>query len=173
LLLYLIRHAEAEAIGLGGVTRDFDRPLTAHGREQARVLAKAFLNHNLALDAIATSPLVRAYQTATEFMSILAPGRRPVMCDHLGLEKLRPHHLSQFLTHLPSIGERIPTREEKSVVAIGHMPDLGTYLEWLIGAGPKRIHIAKGGIACVRFEDEPIKASGELRWLIPPDWSLP
>jgi phosphohistidine phosphatase len=158
---------------LGGVARDFDRPLTAHGREQARDLAKTFVDHNLVLDAIATSPLVRAYQTASEFLSILAPGRRPVMCDDLAIEKLRPHHLSQFLTHLPLIGERIPSREEKAVVAIGHLPDLGTYLEWLIGAAPRTVHIAKAGIACVRFEDEPRKASGELRWLIPPDWSLP
>jgi phosphohistidine phosphatase SixA len=92
------------------------------------------------------------------------------MSDHLAIEKLRPHHLSQFLTHLPSIGERIPTREEKAVVAVGHMPDLGTYLEWLIGAAPGTIHIPKAGIACVRFADEPKKASGELRWLVPPDW---
>jgi phosphohistidine phosphatase len=174
LFLYLIRHAEAEAIGLGGAMRDFDRPLTAHGREQARILAQTFVKHNLVVDAVASSPLVRAYQTAIEFLGNISPALlRPVMCDHLSIEKLKPHQLSQFLTHLPASSDRIPSREDKAVAAIGHMPDLGAYLEWLIGAAPGTIRIPKAGIACVRFEDEVAKASGELLWLVPPDWCMP
>jgi len=170
LLLYLIRHAEAEDIGSGGITRDFDRPLTDHGRNQARTLAQTFAKRHLMVDAVAASPLVRAYQTAVEFLSILAPGIRPVTCDELAIEKLKPHRLSEFLTHLPPRGDRTPSREEKAVAAIGHMPDLGAYLEWLIGAASGTIHMAKASVACVRFENGPAKASGELLWLVPPEW---
>jgi phosphohistidine phosphatase len=170
LLLYLIRHAEAEDIGLGGVSRDFDRPLTAHGRNQTRILAQTFARRQFVVDAIAASPLVRAYQTAVDFLSILAPAMRPVTCDELAIDKLKPHRLSEFLAHLPPNGDRIPTREEKAVAAVGHMPDLGTYLEWLIGATAGTIHLAKAGAACVRFEDGPAKGSGELQWLVTPEW---
>jgi phosphohistidine phosphatase len=170
LLLYLIRHAEAEDIGPGGVTRDFDRPLTPHGRNQAQALAQAFAKRHLLVDTLAASPLVRAYQTAVEFLSILAPGMRPVTCDELAIDKLKSNSLSEFLAHLPPRGERTPSREEKTVAAVGHMPDLGSYLEWLIGAADGTIHIAKAGVACVRFEDVPAKASGELLWLVTPEW---
>lgn len=170
LLLYLIRHAEAEDVGSGGITRDFDRHLTAHGRNQARLLAQTFLKHHLPVDTVAASPLVRAYQTAVEFLSILAPGMRPVTCDELAIEKLKPQRLSEFLTHVPPRGDRTPSREEKAVAAIGHMPDLGAYLEWLIGASAGAIPMAKAGVACVSFEDAPAKASGKLLWHVTPEW---
>lgn len=168
MLLYLIRHAEAEDAPPGG--RDFDRPLTPRGRAQARALAQAFLAKHLAVDAIAVSPLVRAYQTAVELLGVLAPGMRPVTCDLLAIDRLKPSHLSDFLTRLPATGDRVPTREEKAVVAIGHMPDLAQFAEWLIGASPGTIHFAKAGAACIKFPDAPIRASGELEWLISPDW---
>src|ERR1700684_3878942 len=104
LILYLIRHAEAEIVGLGGVARDFDRPLTAKGKEQAQCLAQAFVKHSLLVDAVAASPLVRAYQTSIEFLSILAPSVRPVTSDLLIIDKLKPNHLSAFLAHLPPCG---------------------------------------------------------------------
>jgi phosphohistidine phosphatase len=170
LLLYLIRHAEAEDIGTGGITRDFDRPLTANGRNRARALAQVFAARHLIVDALAASPLVRAYQTAAEFLSILATGIRPVTCDDLAIDKLKPNSLSEFLARLPSGGNRTPSREEKAVAAVGHMPDLGAYLEWLIGASSGTINLAKTGVACVRFEDAPAKASGELMWLVTPEW---
>jgi phosphohistidine phosphatase len=171
LLLYLIRHAEAEIVGLGGVTRDFDRPLTTHGKEQARTLAQALAKRSLLIDAVAVSPLVRAYQTGVEFLSILAPNMRPVTSDLLAFDKLKPNHLSNFLAHLPPCGARIPSREEKAVAAIGHMPDLGAYLEWLIGAASGTIHIAKAGAACLQFGNGPAKGTGKLLWLITPEWN--
>ena len=170
MLLYLIRHAEAVDIGSEGITRDFDRPLTARGREQARALAQLFARHQLPLDALATSPLVRAYQTANEFRSTLAPGPRPVTCDELAIDRLKPTRLSDFLTHLPAGGTRVPSRDEKAVAAIGHMPDLGAYLEWLLGAAPGTIPMAKAGVACIHCDDGPAKASGKLKWLVTPEW---
>ena len=60
--LYLIRHAEAA----GNKNRTFqgraDAPLTDHGRLQLRDLAERF--RTVAFDAIYSSPLQRAYETA-------------------------------------------------------------------------------------------------------------
>lgn len=95
---------------------------------------------------------------------------RPVTCDELAIDKLKPTRLSDFLTYLPAGANRTPSREEKAVAAIGHMPDLGAYLEWLIGAAPGTVHMAKAGMACIEFPDGPVKASGKLKWLITPVW---
>ena len=170
MILYLIRHAEAEDVGLGGVMRDFDRPLTTRGRTQARALATAFATRQLAIDALAASPLVRAHQTGVEFLSVLAPGQRPTTCDHLALDQLKPNHLCDFLANLPPLGNRIPSREEKAVAAVGHEPDLGTFAAWLLGAAPGSIHVAKAAAACIYFPDAPEKAAGELMWLVTPEW---
>jgi phosphohistidine phosphatase SixA len=170
LLLYLIRHAEAGAIGSGGVARDFDRPLTARGRDDSRRLAQALANRRQIVDAVVASPLVRAHQTAVELLAVLAPASRPITCDELALERLKPGRLSDFLAHVPPGGVRTPTRDEKAVIAVGHMPDLGAYLEWLVGAAPGTLRLAKAGAACVRFRDEPAKAAGELLWLLTPEW---
>lgn len=172
MLLYLIRHAEAEELGVGGTTRDFDRPLTARGREQSRALARAFATRGISIDTVVASPLVRAHQTATELLAVWMPGERPVTCDELAIEKLKPVKLMEFLASTPARGSRIPERTEKAVAAVGHMPDLGAYLEWLIGAAPETIPMAKAGAACVRFRDEPARAAGQLKWLVTPEWFM-
>src|SRR5262245_38337785 len=114
MLLYLIRHAEAEDLG-AGIARDFDRPLTAKGREQSRALAVAFAQRKIVVDTVVASPLVRAHQTATELLALWVPGTRPVTCDELAIEKLKPAKLSDFLAAVPASGPRVPSREEKAV----------------------------------------------------------
>jgi phosphohistidine phosphatase len=171
MLLYLIRHAEAEDLG-AGIARDFDRPLTANGREQSRALAAAFARRHIVVDTVVASPLVRAHQTAAELLAVWDPGTRPVTCDELAIERLKPAKLSDFLADLPAKGSRVPSREEKAVAAVGHMPDLGAYLEWLMGAAPGTVHMAKAAAACLRFKGDPGRATGVLEWLVSPDWFL-
>ena len=168
--LYLIRHAEAEDIGTGGIARDFDRPLTPQGRADSRALAEAFLRRGIVIDAVAASPLVRAHQTAVEFLSILGPNLRVVTCDELAIDRLKPGKLSEFLAELPARGDRVPSREDKAVAAVGHMPDLGAYCEWLLGSAPGSIRLAKSAVACLRFKGDPARASGALEWLVTPEW---
>ncbi len=169
MLLYLVRHAEAVDLG-GQIIRDFDRPLTPRGVRQSRALATSFASRGIVIDAVVASPLVRAHQTATELLAVWAPGRRPVTCDELACERLKPQKLSEFLAEVPTIGPRLPSRAKKAVAAVGHMPDLAAYVEWLIGAEMGTISLAKAGVACVRFEASPARSAGELQWLITPDW---
>jgi len=162
MFLYLIRHAEAVELGTPGAARDFDRALTPHGHKQSRALAEAFVRLNLSVDAVVASPLVRAHQTAVELLNVWQPGGRVVTCDQLTPERLKPVKLSEFLAAVP--GER--------VAAVGHMPELGAYLEWLIGAAEGSIPMAKTAVACVELPGDPRKATGALRWLVTPDWFM-
>ena len=159
-MLYLIRHAEAVELGSPGAARDFDRALTPRGHDQARRLGEAFARLALPLDAVVASPLVRAHQTAVGLMAAALPGARPVTCDHLGLERLKPGKLSDFLAAVP--GEH--------VAAVGHMPELAAYLEWLVGAPEGSMPLEKAAAACVSFAGDPAKAGGRLKWIVTPEW---
>jgi phosphohistidine phosphatase len=170
MIIYLVRHAEAEDLGVAGVTRDFDRSLTARGRGQCRALAAAFTRLGLVVDVVAASPLVRAHQTAVELLGVWNPNTRPVTCDELAIGRLRPAKLTDFLVALPAHGPRTPSRADKAVAAVGHMPDLGAYAEWLLGAATGSVHFAKAGAACVRLDGELGRGAGTLEWLVTPDW---
>ena len=60
--IYLVRHAEA--VPEDGAVRDDDRWLTPRGREAARGLARLLREQQVEPDAVLTSPLPRALQTA-------------------------------------------------------------------------------------------------------------
>src|SRR5262245_952111 len=67
--LYLIRHAEAVQVGVNGINKDEDRPLTEKGRQQCRALALALRQVGVRMERLLTSPLVRARQTADELLA--------------------------------------------------------------------------------------------------------
>jgi phosphohistidine phosphatase len=162
MLLYLIRHAEAVELGTPGAARDFDRALTPHGHDQSRILADAFARLKLPVDAVVASPLVRAYQTAAELAVAWHLDGRVVTCDQLAPERLKPGKLSDFLATVPG----------DSIAAVGHMPELGGYVEWLIGAAEGSIPLEKAAAACIAFKGDPAKAAGKLRWIVTPEWFM-
>jgi phosphohistidine phosphatase len=67
--IYLVRHGEAVPEEDAGSDRD--RWLAARGRESARVLGRLLREHGVTPDAILTSPLPRAVQTAELLASSL------------------------------------------------------------------------------------------------------
>src|SRR5439155_26342392 len=67
--LFLIRHAEAAPLGSAGVQDDAERPLTRAGRASCKPLAEALQRIGVRLDRVATSPLLRARQTAEELLA--------------------------------------------------------------------------------------------------------
>ena len=158
--LYLIRHAEALALGERGITSDEERPLSQKGESQAEAAAKALLSRGIVLEKLFTSPLVRARQTAEV---LLRTWSKPELiletCDALAPGG-KPRKLSKFL--LKSGSERMGL--------VGHMPHLGEFAGWLLGAKKAQIDFAKAGIALITCGDLPSKGMGELQWLVTPDW---
>ncbi len=158
--LYLIRHAEASPLGADGIKDDADRPLTPEGQTQCGPLAAALKRQVVRLDRIVTSPLLRARQTAERLLQELsAPKPELHICDHLAPGGKR-RKLTRFLCGLGA----------ESVAIVGHMPDLGEYAGWLIGSRKAQLDLAKAGVACIHFEDEPGKGAGALTWMVTPQW---
>ena len=158
--LYLIRHADAQPLGEGGIEDDAERPLTAAGQAQCRALASALQRQKAHLDKIVTSPLLRARQTA-EGLALHWTGAAPAqeVCEYLAPGGRR-RKLTRFLRNLGA----------ESVALVGHMPDLNDYLGWLIGSKKAQVDLAKAGAAHVHFDGDPDKGDGVLAWLVTPDW---
>jgi phosphohistidine phosphatase len=161
--LYIIRHAEAVPLTAGGVNDDADRPLTERGHAQSRAVAAMLRRHNVPLDVILTSPLLRSRQTAQGVHDHGSEPRPAIqVCDELAPD-VRPKKLARALRKLGG---------KTNVALVGHMPDLAVHLAWLIGGKRAQLGLDKAGVACVASPDPPDKGTGKLVWLVTPDWFM-
>jgi phosphohistidine phosphatase len=161
--LYLIRHAEAVSLGEQDINDDADRPLTSKGEGQARELGAALKRHNIRLDKVLASTLLRAQQTAEGMLSTgTSPSPELVSSAQLAPGG-RKRKLARFLNQLGA----------NAVALVGHQPDLDILAAWLIGSKKTQLEIAKGGIAYIVCSGPVNKRSGSLAWLLTPEWFCP
>jgi phosphohistidine phosphatase len=146
--LYFLRHGEAS--WPDWKKPDDERPLTPHGKEEIRKLARFFQRLDLQLDRIMTSPLPRARQTAE------------IVAERL---KLTLHEDSSLEPGFDGEGLRKILRKypEERVMLVGHEPDFTEAISALTGASLK---LSKGGLALIELN--PKSMSGRLLWLFPP-----
>ncbi|HLW66390.1 MAG TPA: phosphohistidine phosphatase SixA [Gemmataceae bacterium] len=157
--LYLIRHAEAAAVGDASITRDADRPLTDVGRQQCDAMAQTLQKLKVHLDAIVSSPLLRAKQTCdTLIQGLSAPKPASHILEEIGFE-VRPKVIVEFVKDL----------KVESAAIVGHQPGLSRFAAWLIGSKKAQLDMAKAGLARIQCE-ELAKGGGTLLWLLTPDW---
>ena len=150
--LYFLRHGIA-ADREEWQGRDFDRPLTPEGKDRMEREAKAIAKLGLSLDAIVTSPLIRAKQTAEIVASALK--MRASEDGRLGPD-FDERRLAEILRE---------QRDAKSVMLVGHEPNFSETISGIVGGG--RIDLKKGGLAYVDIAGGG-DISGALVWLIPP-----
>jgi phosphohistidine phosphatase len=152
--LLVIRHGSAEDAGRG--VEDSRRALTEAGKKEMKEVTVALATIVETLDVIAASPLVRAQQTAeivatayddlsVQTLDALSPGGDPA-----------------------AIVEWLRQQSSAEVVAVvGHEPDVGTLVTWLMtGAGNSRIAFSKGGAALLEFPSRVASGSATLEWLL-------
>ncbi len=150
--LYFLRHSLADWPDWD-VARDHERPLTGEGIERMKAEAKAIQQLDLQLDAILTSPLLRARQTAEPVARRLGLDviEEPALAPGFDVERLR-----EVLRRHAAAG---------AIMLVGHEPDFSRTIAQLIGGG--RVAMKKGGLARVDLDalDPP---GGELVWLLAP-----
>ena len=152
--LYFLRHGDAGAAA-GWKGSDAERPLSREGIARMEQEASAMARLGLAVDAILTSPLVRALQTA----DIVA--RKMHMTKAVAVEeRLSPgfgtEELLGILADRPSL---------RGLLLVGHEPDFSRVISACIGGG--RVECKKGSLVRVDLED-PRSLTGTLAWLLPP-----
>jgi phosphohistidine phosphatase len=154
--LYVIRHAVAEdhAPDGGG---DHDRRLTKKGRRKFERLVRRLRAAGMEIDLIATSPLVRARQTAEVLAEALA-SRPPIEV----VDALAPGSDWQALVAWTI------RQDAERIAWVGHAPCVGRLVALTIGDGSAAIRMQKGAVAAIRLDDGP-GHPGELEWLATTD----
>jgi phosphohistidine phosphatase len=152
--LYFLRHGEAADAG-AWPGDDFHRPLTGEGRERMTLEAGAIARLDLALDAIATSPLVRARQTAAIVADALQLHDKLVEDERLGANF--DFHLLADILH--------DHRTARALMLVGHEPSFSAVIGRLIGSAA--VNVKKGSLARVDLSGT-AELKGELVWLVPP-----
>lgn len=164
--LLVIRHAIAEdkdAFAASG-RKDDQRPLTEAGRSKMRRAAEGLRVTCPRVAVLASSPLVRARETA----DIVAPAFRITRVEII--EALRPDRPFEELTAwlrrriVPNGGD-----EDATVAIVGHEPHLSGLVTWLMSGGSEsRMELKKGGACLLRFDREPARGEAILRWALTP-----
>jgi phosphohistidine phosphatase len=149
--LYIVRHAWAEDPGPG--IDDYARPLTKKGRKRFAAMMKRLCKAGMQVDVVATSPLVRARETA-EILAAAFEGAPPVVV----VDALAP------ASNWPALVEWTTQQDAARVAWVGHMPCVGRLVGLMIGDGSASIRMQKGAIASIRLDDGP-GHPGELEWL--------
>ncbi len=157
--LYLIRHADALALGERGVKEDSARPLSAKGETQSAAVGKMLQRRGIELDKLVASPYLRAQQTAQAMLQHLKPAPELLTCAAL-VPEAKPRQLAEFLQ----------TVEGKCLGLVGHLPHIALWTGWLIGSKKAQFNFAKAGVAHIAFRDRLDKGLGTLGWLVTPEW---
>jgi phosphohistidine phosphatase len=140
--LLIIRHGIAEARSSGG--DDDSRRLTDEGRKKMRRGAKGLLRLLPELEALVSSPLVRARETA----EILAEAYGGLAIEETAcLEPERePKELCDWLQARAATG---------TLAIVGHEPHLSHAASWFLsGLRHSFVELEKGGICLLSFTDE-------------------
>ena len=153
--LYLIRHGLAEARG-DAWPDDTKRPLTEEGMSRLRKSARGLAALGVSVDAILTSSLTRARQTAEIFAAEL--DRPPIFT----IESLAPD--GQYAAITADL-EKYARRERLALV--GHEPSIGELAARLIGSR-HAIPFKKGAVCRIDIASLPMTGPGDLMWMLPP-----
>jgi phosphohistidine phosphatase len=159
LRVVVVRHGIAEVPSTGNDCKpDAERALTRRGIRKMRKGARGMAVMLPALEAIASSPLTRAMETAeiiskafknspiTPLVS-LAPGKPP-------------GPVVDWLRQQP---------RGATVALVGHEPDVGQLVTWLLtGLRQSVIPMKKGGACLLEFSQEVKPGRAKLTWALRP-----
>ncbi len=154
--IYFLRHANAGEAKFNPA-KDEQRPLDKLGVEQSHIVGRALAALRVEFDAIVSSPLLRAHQTAS-IVADEAGHKEKIITD----DALRPEatcdQFQQLLTRYS---------DKEAILMVGHNPSMTEFVsQLLLGKGSSEpIDFKKGAIA--RVDKEGSKPA-LLKWLMPP-----
>ena len=154
----LVRHASAEVRDTARWPDDRKRPLSPHGRNKFTKAAAGLGRWLPKVDAVFTSPLTRARQTAKMLQDIAGWPQAEVSAALVPYRSPAP--VFALLNEHPA----------RRVVLIGHEPGLGRFLAACL-CGPAARPVAefrKGGVTVLEFTAEPQAGKATLLAFVPP-----
>ena len=158
MMLYVLRHGIAEEVGPEGT--DGSRRLTPAGRRKLRAGAAGMRALGLGFDALLTSPLVRAAETAGIVSEAFA--HRPA-----------PRELAALEPGVPPVETVRALRafaRYRHVAIVGHEPGLSSVVALLLTGTPNglRLVLKKGGLVVLEVRDPGRGGGATLRCVLTP-----
>ena len=153
--VYFLRHASAGQHTMNA-SQDEKRPLDEDGIKQSHDVGRALKALKIGVDAIISSPLTRALQTAEIVGEEI--GHKKIVKD----AALRPDASYEDFQKL--LGK---FAGKKEIIVAGHNPNLTEFLNHLLadGDGFHMIDMKKGAVAKVEIESS---GGPKLAWYMPP-----
>ena len=159
--LYLMRHGIAVAADDPGVTHDSERALTGKGVKRMRRAARGLRLLKIPFDAILTSPVLRARQSADIVAAALGMEARLEEISGLAPESTVQHLLFGLTRY----------QDRKHLLLVGHEPLLSrTIASLLCGNAEKGIEIPvrKGSLCRIELDAVSPPGPGILHWFLTP-----
>ena len=157
--LLIVRHAIAEdrEVFAASGREDALRPLTAAGIRKMKRAARGLHEVLPSLDVLISSPFSRANETA----EIL---RREYDLDMVETAReLEPE------TSLADVAAWLGQLDQSVVAIVGHEPQLGRLVTYLVtGSERSGVELKKGGACLIEFEGKAMAGGGRLIWAMPP-----
>ena len=153
MLIYILRHGIAAPRGVKPYPND-DRPLTEEGIEKISKAARGILRVVEDIDVILTSPLVRAADTARIVAEALNVESKLQVCRELAPGS----SLKNLLIYLAKF------KKLRSIMVVGHEPDLTYFASALLGKKTPIIEFKKGSLCCIELTTIPSRRDGVLLW---------
>ncbi|QKT02944.1 histidine phosphatase family protein [Ectothiorhodospiraceae bacterium 2226] len=152
--LLLVRHAHAGSPEEFAATgrHDGERPLSRAGADKMRGVAHALHMQIPQLDLIASSPYVRALETAR------------ILAEPYGLEVVE---VPALIPDQPpaAVVDWLREQSAEAVAVVGHEPALGTLASYLLaGAARPFITFKKAGACLIEHPGAPAPGTGTLIW---------
>jgi len=156
--LYLMRHGIAADAVRG--TSDADRALTEEGVRKTTRVARGLEVLGVELDAVLSSPLRRADETARIVAEVLCPGLPIELYPPLAAGATPPEILA---------GLKLPRRVTR-LLLVGHQPDLGDLASYLMtgSAALAPLPFRKAAVAAFTVGALPPRSAGLLEWFLTP-----
>jgi phosphohistidine phosphatase len=153
MIVYFLRHASA-GNPKNDPKKDEKRPLDAEGIEQCRLMGRALSALEVQVDAILSSPLKRATQTASLVGNEMG---------HDGKLELTPALRPEAsYSDFRALMEKNVKYE--AIMVVGHNPTLSDFLSRLIGARGAAVDLKKGAVAKADLGH----GSAALQWCLTP-----
>ena len=156
MIVYFLRHASAGQSKPNPV-QDAKRPLDKEGIEQCGYVGRALAAMDVQVDAIISSPLKRATQTATlvaneighDSTLVISPALQPTAKFEAFRDLLNKH------------------AKQDAIMVVGHNPNLSQFLSLLLsgGATDRAADLKKGAVARVEWDS---RTASVLNWCLTP-----
>ena len=157
--LILIRHAKAEERSAVAYPDDALRPLSETGRREQALLARAMKRMRISFDYLATSPKIRARETA-EILVENMKWKEPLDITSVLGEEFSVTRVIEWLSRYP---------KEATVACVGHEPDLGELASALLSSDSSVwIDFKKSGVLAIDFSGYPGPGKGMLLYFLRP-----